>query len=130
MIISGGENIYPAEIENALSGHPAIADVAVVGVPDEKWGEAVCAVVAFAGAELSIDDIREHLTGELARYKLPSRLVVWPAIPRNGAGKLDKPTIRARVKETDAAGIAVADGAPFTENVHVPSRRDRKERAS
>ncbi len=120
MIISGGENIYPAEIENALNAHPSIADVAVVGVPHEKWGESVCAVVAFApGTELSLEGVRDYLGSRIARYKLPSRLVTVDAVPRNAAGKLDKVLIRKQVTATDEAQTAPA-AAPYTEAVRIP----------
>ncbi|WP_197280982.1 acyl-CoA synthetase [Microbacterium sp. No. 7] len=123
MIISGGENVYPAEIENVLNAHPLVADVAVVGVPDEKWGEAVCAVVTFDGAELTLDEVRAYLGAHLARYKLPTRLVVQADIPRNGAGKLDKPLIRALVHELESARISTVATPPFTETVRVPSEK-------
>jgi len=123
MVISGGENVYPAEIENVLNAHPAIEDVAVIGVPDVKWGEAVCAVVSFRGDELSLDDIRNFLTGKVARYKLPSRLVVQGSIPRNGAGKLDKPLIRSIVHDLSAADMSSLDVSPFTETVRVPTKK-------
>jgi fatty-acyl-CoA synthase len=99
MVISGGENVYPAEIENILSADPRIADVAVIGVPDDKWGEAVCAVVAFTGAALTLAELRAFLDDKLARYKMPTRLVVQETVPRNGAGKLDKPLIRRQVQQ-------------------------------
>lgn len=121
MVISGGENVYPAEIENVLSAHVAIADVAVIGVPDEKWGEAVCAVVAFRGEALTIDALRAFLTGTIARYKLPSRLVVLGSVPRNGAGKLDKPLIRQIVSELPDARVSAIDAPTFTGAVPVPA---------
>lgn len=123
MIISGGENVYPAEIENVLNAHPLIVDAAVVGVPDEKWGEAVCAVVTFAEGELTLEELRAHLGAHLARYKLPTRLVVQSDIPRNGAGKLDKPLIRALVHELGSAHLSTVSTPPFTENVRVPSEK-------
>lgn len=125
MVISGGENVYPAEVENVLNGHPRIADVAVIGVADEKWGEAVCAVVAFTGDELTLEQIREYLAGRIARYKLPSRMVVQSSVPRNGAGKLDKPLIRQMVAELETVGVTAVDVPPFTETVPVPKRRRR-----
>ena len=117
MIITGGENVYPAEVENVLNGHPDINDVAVIGVADEKWGETVCAVVSFRAEPLTLEDVREWLSEHIARYKLPRRLVVVEAVPRNGAGKLDKPTIRTFVKELDEAALTSTDSAPFTEAV-------------
>ncbi|MFD5002995.1 long-chain fatty acid--CoA ligase [Streptomyces mutabilis] len=95
MIISGGENVYPAEVEKALFEHPAVADCAVIGVPDEKWGEVPRAVVVLApGAEADAEDILASLDGRLARYKIPKSLVLTDALPRSGAGKLLKPRIR------------------------------------
>jgi long-chain acyl-CoA synthetase len=96
MIVSGGENIYPAEVENVLAKHPEVADVAVVGVPHEKWGEAVKAVVVLRkGADAGEEDLilfaREHLAG----YKLPKSVDFTDTLPRNPSGKLLKREIRA-----------------------------------
>ena len=96
MIVSGGENVYPAEVENVLARHPAVADVAVIGVPDEHWGEAVMAVVVVrAGHEVDADELiafaREHLGG----YKLPKSVAFTDVLPRNPSGKLLKREIRA-----------------------------------
>ncbi|KQR91157.1 MAG: AMP-binding protein [Microbacterium ginsengisoli] len=123
MIITGGENVYPAEIENVLAAHPEVEDVAVIGVPDPQWGETVCAVVSFRDEALSLDDIRDFLTKSVARYKLPRRLVELDVVPRNGAGKLDKPAIRLLVSELDGATSSTVDTAPFTEAVRVPSKK-------
>ena len=91
MVISGGENVYPAEVEGALYKHEAIVEVAVVGLPDEKWGEAVTAVVALQeGAELTLEELREFAEPLLARYKLPLRLHIVDVLPRNPAGKVLK----------------------------------------
>ena len=95
MIISGGENVYPAEVENVVSQHPAVADAAVIGVPDAKWGEAVSAVVVLKpGQRLELEQLREFAGARLARYKLPSRLEIVPALPRNAAGKVLKTQLR------------------------------------
>ncbi|HWU06166.1 MAG TPA: long-chain fatty acid--CoA ligase [Streptomyces sp.] len=95
MIISGGENIYPAEVEKTLHEHPAVSDCAVIGVPDEKWGEVPRAVVVLSpGTDVSADDILAFLHGRLARYKIPKSLVLTDALPRSGTGKLLKPRIR------------------------------------
>jgi fatty-acyl-CoA synthase len=99
MIISGGENIYCAEIENVLAGHPAVAEVAVIGRADERWGEVPVAVVALgaaAGGILELADLDEFLTKQLARYKHPKALEVVDALPRNPAGKVLKTELRAR----------------------------------
>ncbi|MCW4465726.1 o-succinylbenzoate--CoA ligase [Glutamicibacter sp. MNS18] len=98
MIISGGENIYPAEVERALTGFPGLTDIAVVGVPDEKWGERVVAVISCKpGMNPSVEEIRAYAESHLARYKLPKEIVVTEDVPRNGAGKLDKVAIRSLV---------------------------------
>jgi fatty-acyl-CoA synthase len=95
MIITGGENVYPAEVESVLFDHPAVAEVAVVGIPDERWGEAVVAVVALApGAALTLDELRSFAGERLARFKLPSRLETVPLLPRNAAGKILKYELR------------------------------------
>lgn len=96
MIVSGGENVYPAEVENALFSHPAIADVAVIGVPDEKWGEAVKAVVVLKpGANANQDDIISHARKHIAGYKVPKSVDFTDALPRNPTGKLLKRELRA-----------------------------------
>jgi fatty-acyl-CoA synthase len=99
MIISGGENIYCAEVENALAGHPAIVEVAVIGRPDAKWGEVPVAVVALAAVHTDLDlgDLGEFLTERLARYKHPKALEIVDALPRNPAGKVLKTELRARL---------------------------------
>jgi fatty-acyl-CoA synthase len=99
MIISGGENIYCAEVENVLAGHPAIAEVAVIGRTDEKWGEVPVAIVALGAISdetLDLGDLDEFLTERLARYKHPKALEIVDALPRNPAGKVLKTELRAR----------------------------------
>ena len=99
MIISGGENIYPAEVESVLAKHPAITEAAVIGVPDEKWGETALAVVALkSGQTLDIEQLREFAGAQLSRYKLPRRLEVVPALPRNATGKILKTELRKQFK--------------------------------
>jgi fatty-acyl-CoA synthase len=96
MIISGGENIYCAEVENVLAGHPRIVEVAVIGRAHEKWGEVPIAVAAVAGDPVRLDDLREFLAERLARYKHPKALEIVDALPRNPAGKVLKTELRAR----------------------------------
>jgi fatty-acyl-CoA synthase len=100
MIISGGENIYCAEVENVLAAHPAIVEVAVIGPPDQKWGEVPVAVVAVApdaaGTGVTLADLDGFLTERLARYKHPKALEVVDALPRNPAGKVLKTELRTR----------------------------------
>jgi acyl-CoA synthetase (AMP-forming)/AMP-acid ligase II len=95
MIVSGGENVYPAELESVLMGHPAVADVAVIGVPDDRWGETVKAIVVRApGAELTEDELIEWSRGRLAGYKRPRSVDFADAIPRNPSGKILKRELR------------------------------------
>ncbi|MEH6588258.1 MAG: long-chain fatty acid--CoA ligase [Halioglobus sp.] len=100
MVISGGENVYPAEVEGALYKHEAIAEVAVIGTPDEKWGEAVTAVVALnEGATLTLEELREFAGEHLARYKLPLRLEIVDVLPRNPAGKVLKFVLKEEIAD-------------------------------
>ncbi len=95
MIISGGENIYPAEVENAIFGHPAVAEVAVIGVPDEKWGEAVKAIVALKpGAEGDPASIIAWARERIAAFKTPKSVDFIDALPRNASGKILRRQLR------------------------------------
>ncbi|MGP4055627.1 long-chain-fatty-acid--CoA ligase [Mycobacterium sp. 4D054] len=95
MIVSGGENVYPAEVENVLMTHPAVADVAVIGVPDPRWGEAVKAVVVAApGADPSEAELIAFARDRLAGYKLPKSVDFVAVLPRNPSGKLLKRALR------------------------------------
>ena len=99
MLITGGENVYPAEVESVLYDHPAVAEVAVIGLPDERWGEAVVAIVAVRpGESLTLGDLRGFARDRLASYKLPSRLELVEALPRNPAGKVLKFELRNRFR--------------------------------
>lgn len=95
VIKSGGENIYPREIEEILAAHPAIKEAAVVGAPDETWGEAVTAVVVLnQGHTLSADEVVAYCRGHLASYKKPRQVRFWDALPRSSLGKIVKAEIR------------------------------------
>lgn len=95
MIVSGGENVYPAEVESALAGLDGVADVAVIGVPDEKWGEAVKAViVSKPGSTLSEAAVIAHARNRIAAFKCPKSVDFVDAIPRNAAGKILKRVLR------------------------------------
>jgi acyl-CoA synthetase (AMP-forming)/AMP-acid ligase II len=95
MIISGGENIYPAEVENAISAHPSVADVAVIGMPSPKWGESVAAIVVRKpGTEVTEDDVIQFCQSKLARFKQPRVVHFIDEIPRNPTGKILKRLLR------------------------------------
>ncbi|MFF9838275.1 long-chain fatty acid--CoA ligase [Streptomyces sp. NPDC013740] len=102
MIISGGENVYPAEVEDALLAHPDVAECAVIGVPDEKWGESARAVVVVReGSTPDPAAILASLGGRLARYKIPKSIVIAAELPRTASGKLLKHHLRTRYGTTD-----------------------------
>ncbi|CAH0270652.1 Long-chain-fatty-acid--CoA ligase FadD13 [Arthrobacter sp. Bi83] len=95
MIISGGENIYPAEVEQAIIELEAVGSVAVIGVPDDKWGEVPRAVILLReGADLSEQQLREYLDGRLARYKIPKSVMFVSEMPRTASGKIRKAELR------------------------------------
>lgn len=94
MIISGGENIYPAELENVILGNPGVADVAVIGVPHEKWGETPLAVVVKKDPALDEATVLSHCEGKLAKFKMPTAVRFIDAIPRNASGKALKRDLR------------------------------------
>ncbi len=106
MIISGGENIYPAEVENVLIGHPAVADAALIGVPDERWGEVGLAfVVLRPGAQADGEELTGFLTGRIAKYKIPKWYRFVGELPRNATGKLLKKQLRAAHRQ-NTEGLA------------------------
>jgi fatty-acyl-CoA synthase len=95
MIISGGENVYPAEVEQALYAHPAVAECAVIGVPDARWGEVGRAIVVRRGGQQVTEaELIAHLDGRLARYKIPKSVVFADALSHTASGKLVKPDLR------------------------------------
>jgi fatty-acyl-CoA synthase len=99
MIITGGENVYPIELEQVLRQHPAVQEVVVVGVPDDKWGEAICAVVEWrAGQSATLDELREFARGHIAAYKLPKLLQATPLLPRTATGKLQRAEVRKQTR--------------------------------
>ena len=99
MYISGGENVYPAEVEDALYALPAIAEAAVIGEPDDTWGETGLAIVALKpGQELTEAEVIAHCRARLARFKCPAGVVFVEGLPRNATGKVHKPTLRDRFR--------------------------------
>jgi long-chain acyl-CoA synthetase len=106
MIVSGGENVYPAEVENALAKHPAVAEVAVIGVPSDKWGETVKAVVVVKpGAEVTAAELMAHAKTQLAGFKCPTSVDFMEVLPRNPSGKVLKKDLRAPFWEGKARQI-------------------------
>ena len=98
MYISGGENVYPAEIEALLAEHPAIVEAAVIGVPDPQWGESGC-VYVVAAAKIEAADVLGHLTGRIARYKMPKHVAFVETLPRTGSGKVKKDELRSAFRD-------------------------------
>ncbi|NMO02921.1 AMP-binding protein [Gordonia sp. TBRC 11910] len=97
MIVTGGENVYSTEVEDVLHAHPAVADVAVIGTPDPKWGEVVTAIlVARPGATIDVADVVSFCRDRIARYKVPKRIEIADRLPRNSMGKLLKHQVRER----------------------------------
>ena len=95
MYISGGENVYPAEVENVLYGHESISEAAVIGITDARWGQVGRAVVVVKpDRALTEDEVVAHCAANLARYKLPYSVIFTDALPRNATGKVHKPTLR------------------------------------
>ncbi|HXS44860.1 MAG TPA: AMP-binding protein, partial [Solirubrobacteraceae bacterium] len=110
MVIRGGENVYPRELEEFLYGHPDVADVQVVGVPDERYGEELCAwVIPRPGASLEEEEVRAFCRGELAHFKVPRYVVLTDAFPMTVTGKVQKFKLRDAAIEQlglEAAGVA------------------------
>ncbi len=97
LIISGGENIYPAEVESVLHAHPAVTEAALIGVPDEKWGEVGRAIVVTRnGVTIGADDLAAFCQARLARYKIPKSFVLVESLPKTAAGKIDKKVLQEK----------------------------------
>lgn len=106
MVVTGGENVYPAEVENVLLSHASVVDAAVIGVPDEKWGETVKAIVVLSpGTALDEGDVIAYCRDNLAHYKCPTSVDVVDALPRNPSGKILKRQLRAPYWEGKARAI-------------------------
>ena len=118
-IITGGENVDPAEVENALSDLPGLVEVAVSGSPDPLWGEVVTAFVVAGDREPSLDDIRHHLDGRLAQYKWPRLLRVGPALPRGATGKLQRQRLNTLLTQYPTQQVGAGD-SPVTTTKEKP----------
>ncbi len=105
LIIRGGENVYPAEVEHAVAEHPNVVDAAVVGKPDEALGEIVVAFVVARGDNLELDDLRSFLNERLAVFKLPSELHLVEQIPRTGSGKVKRHQLRELLDTPEKSGV-------------------------
>ncbi len=99
LIVRGGENIYPAELEAVLAAHPAVREAAVVGVPDERWGEVPVAFVATRDGTPPPGELGAWCRESLAGFKVPSRFLGIEALPRNAMGKVERTVLRARALE-------------------------------
>ncbi|MEI6447229.1 MAG: acyl-CoA synthetase, partial [Actinomycetes bacterium] len=96
MIVSGGENVFPEEVEECLASHPGVSEAAVVGVPDDEFGQRLrAAVVREPGSEVDADALAEHVRAHLARYKVPREILFVDELPRNATGKV----LRRRIAE-------------------------------
>ena len=103
MIITGGENVYSSEVETALYRHPGVSEAAVIGVPDERYGEALFAVIVpKPGATLTVEDLVEHCRAHIGAYKIPRRIVLVDALPRTAVGKVQKAVLRERYGAPEA----------------------------
>jgi acyl-CoA synthetase (AMP-forming)/AMP-acid ligase II len=103
MIITGGFNVYSAEVEQVLLAHPAIQDCAVIGLPDEKWGERVTAVIQLrAGQSVTSGEVRAFVKARIGSVKAPKQVEVWPDLPRSKVGKVLKPDIKAQLRQGDS----------------------------
>ncbi|WP_110590270.1 o-succinylbenzoate--CoA ligase [Microbacterium suaedae] len=124
MIISGGENIYPAEVENLINDIDGVTGAAVIGVPDEKWGEVPWAVVTLReGASLTSEQLVEYLTGEIARFKIPRTTQVVEEFPRTASGKIRKADLRARYTGSVRPSHGIGTKEPWkTETIRTPKK--------
>jgi len=106
MYISGGENVYPAEVENVLYQLPQVAEAAIIGIPDDRWGEVGLAVLALApGESIERTEVQEHCASRLAKFKVPSDIAIVDALPRNATGKVLKRELRDQFVGADAPKV-------------------------
>jgi len=106
MVISGGVNIYPIEIDEVIQKHPRVLEVAVIGVPNEIWGESLKAIVVLKeGQEASEEEILDFCKDKLSKYKIPRTVEFWPSLPKTPSGKIMKSTIRAQFWEAQEVKV-------------------------
>jgi fatty-acyl-CoA synthase len=109
LIISGGENIYPAEVERVLLEHPDVVECGVIGRPDPRWDEVPIAyVIRRSGCLVEAEALKAHVVAQLARFKVPRDYVFVDALPRNATGKIHKPTLRKNFSIASATDLAQA----------------------
>jgi fatty-acyl-CoA synthase len=137
-IIVAGQNIYPVEVENAIGTHPAVADVAVIGVPDERWGEVVQAfVVLHPGQAIGARALMVYLRGRIADYKIPTRYEFIDSLPRNSTGKVLRRVLREREggrgvgwaeeqRRADGGGASAERAPSSARGKPTPSAADRE----
>jgi len=127
MIISGGENIYPAEVENHLFDIDGVTGAAVIGVPDDRWGEVPWAVLTVqSGVTITTQDVQDHLNGRIARYKIPKNVVIVDELPRTASGKVRKADLRARFGGSPYPAREPGTAIPWqTETIRTAIRRRR-----
>jgi acyl-CoA synthetase (AMP-forming)/AMP-acid ligase II len=100
MIVSGGENVYPIEVEKTLAAHPDVAEAAVLGVDDEQYGQRLAAFVVLSlGASANVDGLKQHVRDNLANYKVPREIVVLDELPRSSTGKIVRRDLLARLAD-------------------------------
>ena len=98
MIVSGGENVYPIEVEKTLAAHPDVAESAVIGVDDEQYGQRLAAfVVLTSGGSATVDTLKQHVRDNLANYKVPREITVLDELPRGSTGKILRSELQSRV---------------------------------
>jgi acyl-CoA synthetase (AMP-forming)/AMP-acid ligase II len=101
MIVSGGENVYPIEVEKTLAAHPDVAEATVLGVDDEQYGQRLAAFVVLAqGAPVTTDDLKQHVRDNLANYKVPREIVVLDELPRSSTGKISRRDLLGHIGPT------------------------------
>jgi len=103
MIVSGGENVYPIEVEKVLAAHPAVAEASVLGVDDDEYGQRLAAFVVLADGAATTEDLKAHVRANLANYKVPRSITVLESLPRGSTGKIVRRDLHALLRTDDRA---------------------------